>query len=72
MLEVLFVVLEEHLASVFVQCAFCEGHDEQTFDDLEDVVEGPGCWVPVLLEGVHADLPFFGDVGMEDFGDEVA
>ena len=71
-LEVLLIVLQEHLSGVLVQCALGEGHDEQTFYDFEDVVEGPGCWVPVLLEGVHADLSFFGDVGMEYFGDEVA
>lgn len=72
MFEVLLIVLEEHLARVLVQRTLGERYDEQAFDDFEDVVEGPGCGVPVFLEGVDADLSFFGDVGMEYFSDEVA
>lgn len=49
MFEVLLVVLEEHLAGVLVEGALGEGHYQQAFDHLEDVVERPGCRVPVLF-----------------------
>lgn len=72
MFEVLLVAVHEELAGFLVECAFGEGDDEQALDRLEDVVDGPGSGVPVLLERVDANLALFGDVGMEDLGDEVA
>ena len=35
-------------------------------------MKGPVGWVPVLFEGIDAYLALFGDVGMEDFGHEIA
>jgi hypothetical protein len=70
--EVLIVVVHEHFTCLFVEGGLGEGDDEKAFDDFKDVVEGPVGGVPVLLEGVDANLAFFGDVRMEDFGHEVA
>lgn len=70
--EVLFIVLKEHFACILVQRALREWYDQQTFYHFKDVVEGPGCRVPVFFERVDTYLPFFGDVGMENFRDEVA
>lgn len=71
-LEVLLVVLHDELACLLVQRTLGERHDQQALYHLQDVVQRPGSWVPVLLEGVHADLALLGYVGMEDLGDEEA
>ena len=72
MLEVLLVILHDQLAGGLVEGALGEGYDEQALDHLQDVVERPGSRVPVLLQGVDADLALLGYVGMEDLGDEEA
>lgn len=72
MFEVLLVAVHEEFAGLLVECAFGEGDDEQALHGLQDVVDRPGSGVPVLLERVDANLALFGDVGMEDLGDEVA
>ena len=66
MFKVFSVVFHDEFAGVLVEGAFGEGDDEQAFDDLEDVVERPRSGVPILLQRVHANLAFFGDVGMEN------
>jgi len=69
-LEVLLVVLHDELAGLLVERTLGEGHDQQALNHLQDVVEGPGGRVPVLLQRVHADLALLGYVGMEDLRDE--
>ena len=70
-LEVLLVVLHEHLTRLLVECALGEGDDEETLDHLEYVVEGPGHRIPILLQGINADLSLLGYVGMEDLSYEI-
>ena len=72
MLEVLLVVLQEHFTRILIQCALGEWYNQKTLDHFKDVIEGPCRRIPVFFEGVHTDLAFFGDVGMENLGDEVA
>lgn len=71
-LEVLVVVLHDEFSGLFVEGTFGEGDDEEAFDDLEDVVEGPLGGIPVLFQGIDANLALFRYVGMEDLGDEEA
>lgn len=39
MLEILFIVLHDEFTCSLVEGALGEGHDEETFDDLQDVIE---------------------------------
>jgi len=38
MLEVLFIVLHDEFTGLLVERTLGEGHDQQTFDHLQDVV----------------------------------
>lgn len=70
-LDVLLVVLHEHLAGLLVQRTFWERVDQETVDDFKNVSDAPVAWVPVLLQGVHADLALLRDVRVEDLRHEV-
>ncbi len=49
MLKILVVVLHEHFSCLFVKGTFWKRHNEQAFNDLEDVIEGPCLGVPVFF-----------------------
>lgn len=52
-----FIIVFHELSPGFlIETALGEGHNQETFDDAEDVLERPAGWVPVLLQGVHTDL----------------
>jgi hypothetical protein len=70
--EVLLVVLQEHFSGILVQSTLSERNDQEALNNFKDVVERPGCGVPIFFESVHTDLAFFGDVRMEYLGDEIA
>lgn len=72
MLAVLLIVLHEHFASLLVQSTLRKRYNQQTFYDLQDVVKGPRGGIPVFFKSINAYLSLFGDVRMENFGDEVA
>jgi hypothetical protein len=71
-LREIFVALHELATGFFVETALWEGYDQQAFDDLEDVGQGPITRVPVLLQGVHTDLTTgYCNVRMENLSQEV-
>lgn len=49
MFEVFVIVLHDELACLLIERTLGEGDDEEAFDDLKDVVEGPFSRIPVLL-----------------------
>ena len=50
------IVVHELTAGFLIQTGLWEGHDQQTLNDLEDVLQRPLCRIPVPLERVHADF----------------
>lgn len=64
---VALVVLHEHLSCLLVQCRFRIGINEEAFDGNKNVLDAV-CRLPVLLQGIHANLPCRANVGMEEFG----
>ena len=67
------VVVHELTAGLLVQTRLREGHNQETLDNFEDVLQGPFSRIPVSLQGVHADFTsVHGDVWMEYLGQEEA
>lgn len=66
MLEVFTVVIHEKFSCLLVERTLWKRNNQEALHDLEDVVERPVGWVPILFQCIHANFPFFGDVGMED------
>jgi hypothetical protein len=70
--EEVIIAFHELTTSLFIQTALWEGHNQQAFDDFEDVRKGPITGVPIFLQGVHTDLSWWHcNIGMENFGKEV-
>jgi len=70
--EVFLVIFHKHFPCLLVESTFRERDYEEALDDFEDVEERPVGGVPVFLESVDAYFPFFANVWMKYFGDEVA
>ena len=68
----LVVIFHEELPCLVVEGAFGERYDEQTLDDLENVLYAPLPRVPVLLQSVHANLALIRHVRVENLGREEA
>lgn len=64
----LFPVLQQQLARFFIERALRIGIYQKTLDCDQDMRE-PIRRLPVLLEGVHANLTGAGDIGVEDLGE---
>ena len=70
--EILFIVIHKHFTCLLIKSTFGEGYNQQAFDDLKNVVNGPVFRVPIFFESVDADFAFFRNIGMENFGHEIA
>ena len=70
-LGVEIVAVHEELAGLVVQARLGEGNDEEAADDREGVAKRHG-FVPVLFEGVDADVAVRRHVRVVDLGQEEA
>ena len=69
MLAVVFVLLKQQLAGFFVKSRFRVGMDQQALDSKQNVANSQ-FGLPVLLQGVDANLALQRDVGVEDLCNE--
>lgn len=54
--EKVIIAFHEFTTSFFVETALREGNNQKALDDFEDVGERPAAGIPVLLQGVNANL----------------
>lgn len=57
--EEIIITLHKLTTCFFIETALWERHDQQTFDDFEDMWQRPIRWVPILLQSVHTDLAWW-------------
>ena len=71
--EELLVALHELTPCFLVQRTFGEWHNQQAFDNLENMGKRPRGGIPILLERVHANLTRRNShVGVEYLSEKVA
>ena len=69
MSPIILVILQQQLPRVLIQRGLGVGVYQKTFNGHEDMPD-PVLLLPILLQRVHADLPFRTDVWVEDLGHE--
>ncbi len=52
----LVIIVHELASSLLIQARLGEGNDQKAANDLKNVLQRPLGWVPVALQGVHADF----------------
>ena len=66
------IIFHKHAAGLFIEARFRERHDEETRDDFKNIREAELVHIPILLQGIDANFTVGRNVGVENFGQEVA